>query len=184
MSSTKGSETGIGFVTVVKSEELGYVGGLLVVNPLGRPLEFHATAPVKPSRAHEILYGATLEPFLVGERIVGALTEAAKLPLRLVLTDRREVIDGAPAASWGPVLVRSHDDSDAAIDSTPWELRRAVGEFELAARDSSLGSRIDSMLETLAIDDLSEPFDRIREALDEARKSASRPATRRPGEAA
>ena len=176
MSSTKGSETGIGFVTVVKSEELGYVGGLLVVNPLGRPLEFHATAPVKPSRAHEILYGATLEPFLVGERIVGALTEAAKLPLRLVLTDRREVIDGAPAASWGPVLVRSHDDSDAAIDSTPWELRRAVGEFELAARDS--------LRETLAIDDLSEPFDRIREALDEARKSASRPATRRPGEAA
>src|SRR6266404_1210747 len=55
------SEAAVGFLTVVSSEPHGLVGGYLVLNALGRPLEFHCTAPVKPNRAQEILYGATLQ---------------------------------------------------------------------------------------------------------------------------
>ena len=72
-------ETTFGYLSTLESAEHGYFGGYLIVSPLGRPLEFHCTAPVRPSRAQEILYGPTLQPYLLGEQICGALLEAAKL---------------------------------------------------------------------------------------------------------
>ena len=51
----------IGFLTVTRDLEQGLFGGYLLLNALGRPLEFHCTAPVRPNRAQEILYGPTLD---------------------------------------------------------------------------------------------------------------------------
>jgi hypothetical protein len=79
--------TTFGYLTAVASAEHGYFGGYLVVSHLGRPMEFHCTVPILPSRAQQILYGPTLEPFLLGEQIGGSLLAAAKLAPRLILTD-------------------------------------------------------------------------------------------------
>ena len=86
-SSVQKSLSAIGFLTVARDVEHGLFGGYLVLNALGRPLEFHCTAPVRPSRAQEILYGPTLEPYLVGERIGQTLLEKAKASPQLVFTD-------------------------------------------------------------------------------------------------
>ncbi|MCC7476269.1 MAG: hypothetical protein IT425_12810 [Pirellulales bacterium] len=76
-----------GYLTAVETAELGYFGGYLIVSHLGRPLEFHCTAPIRPSRAQQILYGPTLEPYLLGEQISSALLSVAKLAPRVILTD-------------------------------------------------------------------------------------------------
>ena len=68
----------IGFMTVVESAEHGFFGGYLVLNHTGRPLEFHCTAPVRPNRAQEILYGPTLKPYLYGEQIGKTLWSQTK----------------------------------------------------------------------------------------------------------
>src|SRR6187399_2468457 len=86
-SETPSQEATFGYLSVINSAEHGYFGGYLIVGPLGRPLEFHCTAPVRPSRAQQILYGPTLEPFLLGEQIAGAMLDAAKLKPRLILTN-------------------------------------------------------------------------------------------------
>src|SRR5437762_224285 len=80
-------ETTFGYLSVIDSAEHGYFGGYLIVGPLGRPLEFHCTAPMRPSRAQQILYGPTLEPFLLGEQIAGAMLDAAKLKPRLIIAN-------------------------------------------------------------------------------------------------
>ena len=77
----------IGFLTIIRDSEDGLFGGFLVLNILGRPCEFHCTAPVRPSRAQEILYGPTLEPYLYGECIGPALLEKSKSDPLVVLTD-------------------------------------------------------------------------------------------------
>ena len=51
----------LGFLTVVEHPQHGLFGGYLLLNHGGRPLEFHCTAPIKPNRAQEILYGPTLD---------------------------------------------------------------------------------------------------------------------------
>src|SRR6185437_14451874 len=77
----------LGFLTVVPNEQHGLFGGLLVLDSGGRPLEFHCTAPVKTNRAQEILFGATLEPYLYGEQIGQTLVAAARQKPVVICTD-------------------------------------------------------------------------------------------------
>ena len=70
----------------------GLLGGYLLLNASGRPLEFHCTAPVKPTRAQEILYGPTLQPFLYGEQIGQTLLMKSTLSPVLVCTDSEPVL--------------------------------------------------------------------------------------------
>src|SRR5487761_439696 len=82
----------IGFLTVVEHEQYGFFGGYLVLNASGRPLEFHCTAPVRPNRAQEILYGPTLEPYLYGEQIGQALLAKSQLEPLVICTDLAAVL--------------------------------------------------------------------------------------------
>ena len=172
----------VGFLTVAESTETGFVGGLLVVNALGRPLEFHATTPIRPSRAHEILYGNTLLPFLLGERIAGSLVAHAKTALRLVFTDRFEVWQGLGEVSETLALLASHEQ----FASLPLPPNSRTSDLpsglKVLPATRTISSLVDEVMGTLRIEDLTEPFERIREALEEAQKAA-RP-TRRVGEAA
>ena len=72
------SKPNLGFLTVLEHPQHGLFGGYLVLNAAARPLEFHCTAPIKPNRAQEILYGPTLQSFLYGEQIGRTLLEKAK----------------------------------------------------------------------------------------------------------
>ena len=76
-----------GFLTAVDSPSHGLFGGYLLVDPAGRPLEFHCTAPVKVSRAQQILYGATLQSHLHGRQIGATLLAEGTVTPELVLTD-------------------------------------------------------------------------------------------------
>ena len=78
METTKQKTISLGFLTVRKHPSRGYFGGFLVLNVLARPLEFHCTLPVQPTRAQQILYGATLDEFISGEQIARALILKAK----------------------------------------------------------------------------------------------------------
>ena len=203
------SVSAIGFLTIEEDPQYGHCGGFLLLNTSGRPLEFHCTAPVKPNRAQEVLYGPTLKPFLYGELIAQTLIERAKvdpvvvcsdvefvLPLRsaisipvtLVLPEASiqrtsaEALDSKfPSSSLTESLDGQPRDSRRRVDAThnalagPQYLHRfscagaslAVSR-EFADDESSIRQRLEPHSSRL---DLSEPFERIREAMREARGS-------------
>jgi hypothetical protein len=82
----------LGFLTVIDQPRLGLIGGYLILNQAGRPLEFHCTTPLKPNRTQEILYGNTLTPFLCGEQIARTLLIRSKTPVLYVLTNTAAVL--------------------------------------------------------------------------------------------
>jgi len=82
----------LGFLTVLDLQPQGLLGGYLILNAAARPLEFHCTAPVRPNRAQQILYGPTLEPFLFGEQIGGTLVGKSKITPQVLLTDRHQML--------------------------------------------------------------------------------------------
>ena len=86
------TQPALGFLTVLEQAPHGLMGGYLVLNGAGRPLEFHCTAPIKPNRAQQILYGPTLEPYLYGEQIGQALAAKASLEPLLICTDLRPAL--------------------------------------------------------------------------------------------
>lgn len=176
----------LGFLTVVEHEQHGLFGGYLVLNANGRPLEFHCTAPVKPNRAQEILYGPTLRPYLYGEQIGQALIsktqakplavftdlspvlaarEFVSLPVVLVLDEQADIGNGEQAAGRKlrtdphvqAELVNFQVGRNRLAVSAPHEQDHA----DLAERLAALADRFD----------LTEPFERIRNAIEEAQRT-------------
>jgi hypothetical protein len=122
----------LGFLTVVEHPQYGLFGGYLVLNQSGRPLEFHCTAPIKPNRAQEILYGPTLEAFLYGEQIGQTLLGQSKTEPMVVCTNRQPVLAAREFVSMPMVLVLPPDG-----DSAP------EGKLDNAANDNAAGDTSD-----------------------------------------
>jgi hypothetical protein len=165
----------LGFLTVVESVDLGLLGGYLLLNPAGRPLEFHCTAPVKPTRTQEILYGPTLKPFLYGEQIGQALLAKSKLTPIVVCTNCEAMLAAREFAQMPLALV-----VDGAGAGNREQGTGDRGHFTLATNQVFVAPRYLSDEQAIRgawpaqADhlDLLEPFARIREALDEAQRAA------------
>lgn len=155
-----------GFLTAVDSPQHGLFGGYLVVDSLGRPLEFHCTAPVKVSRAQQILYGPTLHGHLHGQQIGGALLAESKAAPAVVLTDNDAMLQARPHARHPLALVQPAGDD---VDATGFTL--GASRVTPHAADAAAEAAIRDRLAVLAAAvDLREPFERIRAAIEEAQR--------------
>ena len=161
----------IGFLTVLH-EANGYLGGYLVVNGWGRPLEFRLTSAVQPNKVQQILYGDSLEPYICADLIGKTLVDKAATAVHLVVTDRAEVLDlrlklDVPVVRLAPPAPSRTLEPDEAIQLDA----RNRGPVLCHPRFESDAVAVRGLLERLdTAFDLAEPFQRIREAIGEARK--------------
>jgi hypothetical protein len=173
-------DTTLGYLTVTNLADNGFVGGLLVTNLWGRPLEFQCTAPVKPNRAQEILYGPTLRPVLFGELIAATLIAKASTKPALVLTDQRDVLPARPLVKVPIVCIESTPlvtsgtpntgvvgphAADSAPVSTLNEVSKRAHCWPHFEHDTLVWSRLLRTGERLQ--DLDEPFQRIHLCIEE-----------------
>ncbi len=155
-----------GFLTAVDSPVHGLFGGYLVVDALGRPLEFHCTAPQKVTRAQQILYGPTLHGHLHGQQIGGALLAESRVTAAVVLTDHDAMLHVRPHTKLPVALVQALDGEPPAAGFTLGAARVSPHPQDLAD-EQAIRERLAEL--ALAVD-LREPFDRIRAAIDEAQR--------------
>ena len=91
-----------GFLVVRADDGGTYVGGLMVTDPSGLPVDFRYTDPVTPTRLQRALYGAALDRYLRTEVVLRTLLEALESRPTLLLVDDPELldepIDGCPVA--------------------------------------------------------------------------------------
>jgi len=171
-----------GYISAVESAEHGFFGGYLLVSPLGRPVEFHCTAPIRPSRAQQILYGPTLQPYLLGEQIAGTLLAKAQTRPQIILTDQSSVLCHRAKLAI-PIVYLDITEPDASINR-PNALNISGHAIDLAPGYESDADAAIALLTTLAGHvDLPEPFERIHEAIREAQRISER-GTDAHGEAA
>ena len=179
----------LGFLAAVEDAERGFVGGLLITNRFGRPLEFQCTSPVKPNRTQQILYGPTLKPYVLGELIGRTLLEKVGVKPHLVLVETQDLLDlrsatAVPVASLlaidDPSTTRnaSTDENGKPGKTLPNNMRLGNETIVFNPSHNEDRSEIEKFAKLIPGDaDLREPFERIREALVETiRLSMSRPA--------
>lgn len=170
----RASLTNLGFLTVLH-EASGYLGGYLVTNVWGRPLEFRLSSAVQPNRVQHILYAATLEPYICGDLIGKTLVDKTALPVQLLVTDRQSVLDLRHKLDYPILWLAPANDPKAS--QTPPDGNLVVEQPsnrgsllchprypDDVASARGLLSQLDRAF------DLAEPFARIREAIGEARK--------------
>ena len=172
-----------GFLTVVEDDQHGFFGGYLVLSELGRPLEFHCSTPVFPSQAQKILYGSTLRSYVLGELIGPVLVEKAKLPVLAVLTDSEEMLSlglvWSGVLAWVGVGDVANDGDVVAPAAEASSPGLVLGEYRLRGSSTCCWGAEDlrGTLSTLvSYVDLAEPFERIREAIQEAQRVTEHPA--------
>jgi hypothetical protein len=159
----------LGFLTVLQ-EGNSYLGGYLVTNQWGRPLEFRLSSAVQPNKVQQVLYAATLVPYLCADLIGKTLVDKAGLPVHCVVTDREPVLDlrlklEAPVA-W---LLPPEDARATGAAVLPGPGGR--GRLWCHPRFPADAPAVQDLLGQLDANfDLAEPFARIREAITEARK--------------
>jgi hypothetical protein len=180
-SAVSNSLPAFGFLTVVEDEQHGFFGGYLVLSELGRPLEFHCSTPVFPSQAQRILYGSTLRSYLLGELIGQTLVKKTKLAVQLVLTDIQEML--SLSLVWPGTLAHVRQSPEQDLDAHPAELPSdgpalRLGDYCLLG-SSTCSWSAEPMRAQLAplvsYIELIEPFQRIREAIQEAQRVTQHP---------
>ena len=193
-SGKSGSKPAIGFLTVIDHPQHGLFGGYLVLNFAGRPLEFHCTAPIKPNRAQQILYGPTLESFLYGEQIGSTLVGHSKTSPLVVCTDCEPVLSLRDLVDLPVVMVLPPEESQKSVGTdsdvhptgpvlridAPHPRGGRLITFEVGRNRLALSSQkgddrqrlCERLGDAAASLDLWEPFTRIREAIEEAQQAA------------
>jgi hypothetical protein len=154
----------LGFLSV-HQEPSGFVGGYLVTNAWGRPLEFRLSSAVQPNKVQQILYGDTLHAYLCGEVIGKTLLDKTATPAQLILVDNPLTLDlrlriAIPVGLWQSV----------ADPERPMPGLLVQARLFCHAQFPEDVAAIRTALEKLGSVELGEPFARIREALAEARK--------------
>ena len=163
----------IGFLSVCAHSDFGLFGGYLILNAIGRPMEFHCTAPIKPTRAQEILYGPTLEPYLYGEQIGQTLLQKAKVPAAFVCTDVEPALAVREMVRIPVALIDAQTRPRLAAEHSTQLLQFELGQHVLAiprqhhADQASIAEAWRTCGGQL---DLHEPFVRIRSAIEEAQR--------------
>lgn len=154
----------LGFLSVVEDAS-GFIGGYLVTNAWGRPLEFRISSAVQPNKVQSILYGDTLRGYLCGEVIGKALIEKAATPVDWILVDNPMTLDvrlriEVPVALWTNAVDPEQPMPGLIVQD------RLFCHTQFPQDVDTLRNR----LEALGPFDFAEPFVRIREAAGEARK--------------
>jgi hypothetical protein len=201
------SKPTMGFLTMVEHSQYGLFGGYLILNTAGRPLEFHCTAPIRPNRAQEILYGPTLQAFLYGEQIGQTLINQGSANPLVICTDREPALAAREHVSMPLVLVlppelpngdgpnyRANENGTVPLDAAnefppdpserffrvdaahrgPRLVTFQLGRNRLALPERAeedrrlVGQRLAELADSF---DLAEPFQRIRDAIEEAQQA-------------
>jgi hypothetical protein len=157
----------LGFLTILQ-DGTSYLGGYLVTNQWGRPLEFRLTSAVQPNKVQQVLYAATLVPYICGDLIGKSLVDKSGVPVQLVITDREAALDlrlklEAPVA-W---LAPPDDPRTEAGVAGPGGKGRLLCHPRFPNDAEALRGLLASLDSSF---DVAEPFGRIREAIGEARK--------------
>ena len=149
-----------------------HCGGLLILNSVGRPTEFHCTAPVPENRAQRILYGPTYESFLYCDQIGLALVGKARRRPDVLITNNENMLHLNDLVEAPVMWIESHDilndvngsksDPFRSFDMHDYRVWTPIHE---GSDFDKIRQLCISLTESIPID---EPFERITQAIEEA----------------
>ncbi|MGC8820881.1 MAG: hypothetical protein ACP5PP_07275 [Fervidobacterium sp.] len=153
----------IGYLSVQKIDTK-HLGGTLVINDFGIPVEFKYSEPVIPTKLQEIIYGSSLEYYLHVEIIAkGLIQKLENRPEVLLVEDPTLLFDkNLVLLTMLPQTVPEKRENNEVIVTVGSKSFRITFQ-ESAKVDDSI---IQKIIEYANKIDIMEPFERIQKALD------------------
>ncbi|OQY10774.1 MAG: hypothetical protein B6I28_00245 [Fusobacteriia bacterium 4572_132] len=154
-----------------------YVGGIMITDVRGIPIEFKYTDPIKPTKIQKILYGAVLEKYLREEIIIKNLVGKLETKPDIYIINDNKNIELEKYVKKNVVLVKKTQLKEFSNVKEKKDINESEMLFQMNEGESPLRllfgekgiSRKEEILETLIQAkeniDLIEPLERMREAL-------------------
>lgn len=166
----------IAYLDVLRLDPAGYLGGILVVDEFGLPLEFRHTVAMRPTRLQATLYGDALDRYLRAAVITTRLLDdLERSPSVVLVTDPQLAIGGdeLPVAHMeasglepsGPVGTFREVDGASAGFTLQLRPNDPPVRFITRAAPATYQSMTEAILSAAETMDVSEPPVRVRAAL-------------------
>lgn len=125
---TKPGDLKLAYLMVSSPVPNVYIGGLMVTDSRGLPVEFRYTEPIQPSKIQQVLYGQVLSAYIKREVILETLLKNIESKFKCLLVEDEHLVD-YPAKGYGIVRIAATKSSPLGAVGKTQEL--APGEMLL-----------------------------------------------------
>lgn len=181
-------ESLLGFLGLYQTaNQDGFLGALLITDRHGVPKEFRCTHPVKPTSVQKPLYGDALRPYIGVELCGNRLIESTELKPTLIFVNEDFLVRTRVKSQCPVVFVRRAGEtleirpqSDEEVAPNKVRLECPGGRFQPITVSphpeyaDDVYSAMEEVERVFPYLDPTEPFDRIRQAIDVLAKQDAR----------
>lgn len=89
----KSADLKIGYLMVSSPVPNVFIGGLMVTDGRGLPVEFRYTEPIQPTRIQQVLYGQVLSAYIKREVILETLLKNIESKFKCLLVEDEHLVD-------------------------------------------------------------------------------------------
>ena len=154
----------IGYISV-KNIGGKFVGGILVVDDSGIPVEFKYTEPVVPTELQKIIYGKVLEKYLSVEIIAKTLLSKLENKPSIILTDSMDLTDSGDNVFFITKTTPSQSDI-VKIEDGEYVISSGGLSFRLVGNSPIPDEELEHLRNFAENLNVFEPFQRLAKALD------------------
>jgi len=175
----------IGYIIASEQCDNVFMGGLLVTDQKGLPIEFRYTDPVTPTKLQRIIYGSALDRYLIVEVIARSLVESISDKPDIFITNSRLILELSEVFKAPLISIQQGEESP--FPELGYMTKLPTGDFLMQIHPSGSPVHIaytgdphgfEKIQPLLAASgskmDLIEPLRRIEKALDEILASSER----------
>lgn len=183
----KSADLKIGYLMVSSPVPNVFIGGLMVTDGRGLPVEFRYTEPIQPTKIQQVLYGQVLSAYIKREVILETLLKNIESKFKCLLVEDEHLVDypakgysvvriavtkSSPIGAVGKTQTIAPGESllQVTAEGSPIRIhlgKGAAGEGDAAPTSAEPSSELTSLLlEAGEGMDIAEPLKRIEKALE------------------
>ncbi|HOO74369.1 MAG TPA: hypothetical protein PLS66_03675 [Tepiditoga sp.] len=156
----------IAYFSIFKSQDEKYSGGILTVNDKGLPENFKYTTPIKPNKIQKIIYGNNIKSYLAGEIIEKNFQEVFK-DTDIIFVNDADINDYIKDSEKIIYISENYTGNDEYYKNDEALIKVMDNKGIKLSYNKEIGKDLYEKIKNFAeIFDITEPFDRLSEALN------------------